>query len=375
MKQAIVNGLLYDVKTGIVNKGMTIVWENGKISNVGPDIEVPADASIIDAAGRYVTPGLIDSFSMIGLKEYGVRWEGDDSNEASGTIHPHLSVIDGINPFDKTFELAREYGVTTSHVTPGPQSVIGGKTAIIKTTGTVIDEMVLDPAHGLSISLGEVPKSAYREKFKTPLTRMRIAYMIRKQLRKAQYDDESEVYADELFQKILNKKASLFIRAHRADDIMTAIRIKREFDIHVVLVHATEAYLVLEDLVNAEIPVIAGPFYNPKSREELINLHPSTSKKIYDANIPFSFISNAIRNLSLEGSLSIREGIPFNKALRALTLEAAQILGISDQVGTLEKGKEADIVLWDGEPLELKTNVYQTIIGGSTVYQRRGASK
>lgn len=375
LKRAIINGSLLDVTNGHTYENMVILWENGKILSVNEDEEVPSDTEVIDAKGNYVTPGLIHSFSHIGLKEHGIRWEGDDSYEASSTIQSHLSVIDGINPYDKTFEIAREYGVTTAHVSPGPQNVIGGKTAIIKTSGSVIDKMIIDAEHGLSVSLGEVPKGTYQDRFKTRLTRMRIAYLIREQLRQAIYNDKSAVYDEELFQRILNKKAPLYIRAHRADDIMTAIRIKKEFDIHVVVVHATEAYQVTNDLVDAEIPVIAGPFYSSKSRNELKNLHPSTSKVINEASIPFSLVSNATRNLTLEGALSVREGVSRNKALRAITFDAAEILGVSEKVGTIEEGKEADIVLWDGKPLEFKTNVLQTIIGGSTVYEREGVSK
>ncbi len=375
LKRAIINGSLYDVTNGHTHENMVILWENGKILSVNENVDVPSDAEIIDAKGNCVTPGLIHSFSHIGLKEHGIRWEGDDSYEESSTIQSQLSVIDGINPYDKTFEIAREYGVTTAHVSPGPQNVIAGKTAIIKTTGSVVDDMVIDSEHGLSVSLGEIPKGAYQDRFKTRLTRMRIAYMIREQLRQAKYNEKSSLYDEELFQRILSKKSPLYIRAHRADDIMTAIRIKKEFDIHVVLVHATEAYQVANDLVDAEIPVIAGPFYNSKSRNELKNLHPSTVRIINEASIPFSLISSAIRNVTLEGALAVREGVSRNKAICAITLDAAKMLGISEKVGTIEEGKDADIVLWDGKPLEFKTNVLQTIIGGTTVYEREGVSE
>ena len=375
MKKAIINGLLYDGTKSEVKEGATIVWEDGIITHVSEDTAPPADAEVIDAKGRFVTPGLIDSFSMTGLKEYGIRWEGDDSNEASGTVQPHLSVVDGINPFDKTFEVARKYGITTSHVAPGPQAVIGGKTAIVKTAGSVADEMVVKRDHGLAVSFGEVPKGAYRDKHKVPLTRMRIAYLLREQLRKATYDKKSEAYQNELLQKVLRKEAPVYIRAHRADDIKTALRIQEEFDIDVVLVHGTEAYKLLDELANRKTKVIAGPFYNPKSRDELKNLHPSTTKKIADAQIPYTLTANAVRNVSLEGALSIREGVSCTNALHTLTLGAAEILGIEKTVGSIEVGKEADLIIWDGQPLELQTNVEQTIIDGSTVYERKGDSQ
>jgi imidazolonepropionase-like amidohydrolase len=375
MKRAIVNCHMVDVNKGDFQENITILWQNNTIIELGKQLNLPADTEVIDGSGCFVTPGLIHSFTNIGLKEYGIRWEGEDSYEASSPVQPHLSVVDGINPYDKAFEVARAYGVTTAHVSPGPENVISGKTAIIQTAGSVVDDMVMKADHGLAVSLGEVPKSAYRQKFKTPLTRMRIAYMIREQLRKAMYDDKSEVYKENIFQRILEKEASLYIRAHRADDIATAVRLKKEFDIHVVLVHATEAYHVTDILAGSGTPVLAGPFYSPKSRDELKNLHPSTSININESGVAFSLISNAARNLTLEGALSVREGIPVNKALKALTIDAAKILGVSDQVGSIEAGKQADFVLWDNKPLEFKTNVVQTIIKGASVYKREGASK
>lgn len=375
MKRAIVNTQLYDGISSELQAGVTIMWEDGVITQIGRDFTLPTDAEVIDAKGRFVTPGLIDSFSMTGLKEYGIRWEGDDSNEASGTIQPHLSVVDGINPFDTTFEFARKYGVTTAHIAPGPQAVIGGKTAIVKTVGNVIDEMVVKRDHGLAVSFGEVPKGAYKDKHKVPLTRMRIAYLLREQLRKATYDSTSEAYQEEILQKVLRKEAPVYIRAHRADDMITALRIQEEFDIDVVLVHGTEAYKLLDELVESSAKVIAGPFYNPKSRDELKNLHPSTTKKIADAHIPYTLTSNAVRNVSLEAALSVREGVSFTNALHSITLGAAEVLGIDKTVGSLEVGKEADLVIWDGQPLEFKTNVTETIIGGSTVYERKEGSR
>ena len=375
VKRAIVNSHVYDVVADTVHENTTILWEDGIIKHVGKDIEIPTDAEIIDGSGCFVTPGFIHSFTQMGLREYGLRWEGDDSHEASDFIQPHLSVIDGINPYDKAFEVARGYGVTTAHVAPGAQNVISGKTAIIKTMGSVVDNMVVEVDHGLAVSLGEVPKGAYQQKFKTRLTRMRMAYIVREQLRKALYDDQSDVYKEEVFKKILAKEAPLYIRAHRSDDIVTAVRLKKEFDINVVIVHATEAYQVMDILADSEIPIVAGPFYSPKSREELKNLHPSTSTKINNAGIDFSLISSAVRNVSLEGALSVREGVSRGKALHAITLGAAKILGISEQVGSIEKGKEADLVVWDNQPLELTTNVVQTIINGSTVYEQEGRFK
>lgn len=370
LKRAIHNCTLYDVHTKTVRDNVTILWENGIIKYVGKNIDIPSDVDMIDGEGKHVTPGLIHSFSFIGLKEYGLRWEGDDSTETSDIVQPHLSVIDGIYPFDKAFSVARAYGVTMAHIAPGPENIISGKTAITKTVGNVVDEMVIQSEQGLAVSFGEIPKRAHQQKFNTRLTRMRIAYTIREHLRKAMYSPDSAIAKEEIFQRILNQEAPLFIRAHRADDIVTAIRLQKEFNIQVVLVHATEAFKITETLKQADLPVIAGPFYSPKSREELKGLHPSTATKLFESNIHYTLISNAVRNLTLEGALSVREGISRIEAIRSITLNAAKILGLSKNYGSIEVGKKADIVLWDSPPLELTTNVFKTIVDGITVYNQ-----
>ncbi|WP_163972122.1 amidohydrolase family protein [Oceanobacillus halotolerans] len=375
MKQAIINSNMFDVKTGTIKDNMTILWEGNTIKEVGENINLSSDVNIIDGAGSFITPGLINGATLLGLKEYGVRWEGDDTFEASGTEQPSLSVIDGIYPFDKGFSKARSAGITTVHVLPGPENVISGITSVIKTTGSVIDEMVVNAQHGLSISLGEVPKQAFSKKFKQPLTRMRIASIIRDRLRKVLYKEKLEGIEDRIVSDILEKKAPMYIRAHRLDDILTAVRLKEEFDINVTLVHATEAHLATDTLIKAEIPVLVGPYYASRLREEIESLHPSHASILKEAGLSFALTTHTIRNLPLEGSLSVREGLSSSDALYALTLGPAKILGISESLGSIEPGKQADIVIWNGEPLELKSNVTQTIISGETVYKREDQSK
>lgn len=367
--KAIHNCTLYDVRSKSILENITILWKNGIIFDVCENKQVPEDTEVIDGEGLFVTPGLIHTFSQVGLREYGLRWAGDDSSETSEFIQPNLSVVDGINPFDEAFNVARKFGVTIAHVAPGPENVISGKTAIIKTDGTIVDEMIIDSEHGLSVSFGEIPKRSYNAKHKTRLTRMRIAQTIRDYIRKALYDGEN-CEAKSIFKKIIEKKVPLYIRAHRSDDIATAIRLKKEFNIDIVIVHGTESFKLVEQLNSANIPVIAGPFYSPKSREELKHLHPSTGKKLHEGNVKYTLMSQAIRNVSLEGALSVREGLDVLTALRSLTLDAAEILGIDEKYGSIEIGKVANIVLWDNPPLELTTNVKETISHGVTVYKR-----
>lgn len=361
---------MVDVVTGVIKENTTILWENDVIKEIGQQLELGIDVDIIDGTGCFVTPGLINGYTHLGLKEVGVRWEGNDSYEASGLIQPHLSVIDGIYPFDKGFELARSSGVTTVHVLPGPENVISGMTAIIKTHGFIIDEMIVEGQHGLSISLGDLPKQAYYSSTKKSLTRMGIASLIREQFRKYLYKDDIEDATRIVMKNVFEKQMPVYVCAHRSDDILTAIRLKEEFKINIVIVHATEAYQVTEALRKSNISIFAGPFYKSKTREELKHLHPSTVVKLNKSNLSYALVTPSVRNLSLEGALAEREGLSNMEALYALTLGAAKILGISHQVGTIEEGKKADLVLWNGDPLELRTSVKETICCGLTVYHQ-----
>jgi imidazolonepropionase-like amidohydrolase len=381
MEKAIINSHVYDSKSRSFQPDTTVLWKDGVILEVGQHLEIPADADIIDGKGSYVTPGLIDTFTQLGLRESGVRWEGDDSHEVADSNQGLLSVIDGIYPFDQGFEEARANGVTTVHVAPGPENVISGQTAIIKTKGNVIDEMVVQARYGLAVSFGEIPKRLRREAFQSPLTRMGVAALLREQLRNVQFstdrNDEDERKA--LLHKVLQREAPLFVRAHRADDIMTALRFKEEFSIQLILVHATEANQVADKIAHAEVPVFAGPFFQDRSRYELKRLDPTTSVRLHQAGVPFSLITDhptsAIRNLGLEIVLAIRAGMEKSDAIHSMTLGAANLLGIDSRVGSLEAGKEADIVMWDDEPFELLTRVSRTFIRGEEVFTKGGEGK
>jgi imidazolonepropionase-like amidohydrolase len=381
MKKAIINSHVYDSKLGSFQPDTTILWQDGVILEVGQHLEVPSDAEIIDGKGCFVTPGLIDTFTQLGLRESGVRWEGDDSHEVADSNQVLLSVIDGIYPFDQGFEEARANGVTTVHVAPGPENVISGQTAIIKTKGNVIDDMVVQARYGLAVSFGEIPKRLRREAFQSPLTRMGVAALLREQLRNIQFskDRNEEDERNALLHKVLQKEAPLFVRAHRADDIMTALRFKEEFSIELVLVHATEANQIVDKIAESKVPVFAGPFFQDRSRYELKRLDPSTSMHLHQAGVPFSLITDhptsAIRNIGLEVVLAIREGMEKSDAIHSLTLGAAKLLGIDSKLGSIETGKEADIVVWDDEPFELLTRVNRTFIHGEEVFTKGGEGK
>src|SRR5690625_3151196 len=312
MKRAIVNCHMVDVKRKIIKPNMTIVWENSKISKIGQQVDVHDCSDVIDAVGNFVTPGLINGYSHLGLKEMGVRWEGNDVHEASGLVQPSLSVTDGIYPFDKGFEIARSTGITTANICTRPENIIGGLTSIIKTYGRVIDEMIISKDQGLSVSLGDIPKQAYFNQTKKALTRMGIASNIRKKFKSALYNSNEGCLNEEerIFKSVLKREMPLYICAHRADDILRAVWLTKAFNIKTVRIGATEAMEVLGELDDENISVLIGPFYKSKTRGELKKLSPINAVKLGDANIEFGIVTPNIRNLPLEGSLSERAGLP-----------------------------------------------------------------
>lgn len=374
MKRAIINAKLYDVRRLKVQENKTIIWEDSVIKSVNDDVNLPNDVEVIDAKGCSVTPGLISSYTYLGLKEQGIGWEGNDSFEASGTNQVNLRAIDGIYPFDRAFNSARSEGITTAHVFPGPEHIIAGMTTIIKPYGNSIRHMAVQNVHGLAISLGEIPKRANIDKSNEPKTRMGIASLIREQFRKAKYRIHEDEYAYEILSKALSRKIPVYIQAHRSDDIATAIRLTKEFNLNTILVHATEAEPVIKLLEKAQIPILAGPFYTLKLNYEKKNVHPSTITYLNDINVPLGLINPLAKALTIEGALAIREGISAMDALYFLTLGSANILGLADKIGSIEPNKQADIVIWNGPPLELTSSINKTIINGHTVYKQEDDS-
>lgn len=371
MKRAIVNGMLFHPEKQAFESGWALLWQDQHIVDILRKEDVPADVMKIDAQGACITAGLIDTCTQLGLKEAGIRWEGDDVSEISQPVQEDLQVIDGIYPFDPGFAEARANGVTTVHVVPGPDTVIGGKSAIIRTNGTVMDEMIIQATHTYCVSLGERPKRTNRERFQAPFTRMKIAAFIREKLLKAKYEEQ---YGS-LWHAILAKEVPLYIRANRADDMMTAVRLQQEFEINIVLVHATEAEIVLDRLPKENFTICLGPQFLDRARYELKNLSTKTAIKLFEANLPFVMTTDhptsTIRNIGLEGLLAIREGLPYEQAILALTKGPAELLGLK-AMGTLEQGKQADFVLWDGLPFAPTTSVKATYMAGEMVYEKGG---
>lgn len=341
---------------------------------------------IIDAKGAVITPGLIDAHCHVGMFEDSLGFEGDDGNEDSDPILPHIRAIDAINPFDRGFADARGAGVTTIVTGPGSANPIGGTFAAVKTYGICIDDMVLKNPAAMKFALGENPKAVYHSKNQTPITRMGTMALIREVLFKAkEYADQlAEYEADteendkpdfdikyDALLPVLEKKIPVKIHAHRADDICTAIRIAKEFDLDVTIEHCTDGEAVLPVLVREKMPIMLGPTLSDRSKPELRNLSFSSYKALSDAGLDVAIITDhpeiTIENLPLCAAMAVKNGMDKDKALAAITSVAAKNCRIDDRVGTLEVGKDADIAMFTANPVEFDSRNIMTIIDGKIV--------
>ncbi len=355
--------------------------QNKKITAVGDMTDAPPDdPNIIDAEGRLVTPGLIDAHSHLGMWEDGLSFEGDDGNEDTEPITPHLRAIDGINPLDRAFSEAFEAGVTAVVTGPGSANPIGGSLAAVKTRGKRIDDMIIKSPVGMKIALGENPKSTYNEKSRMPVTRMATASLIREALREAadyktalekyEADPENEDKPDydiksEALLPVLKKEIPLHAHAHRADDIFTAIRIAGEFDLDLVLVHCTEGHLIADELRAEGFPVLSGPILTDRSKPELKNQTEAAPGILSRAGVSVSIITDHPETpekfLPLCAAIAAKYGMDKETALRAVTINPAEACEIADRVGSIEPGKDGDIVIWDGDPLSIEGKPYKVI--------------
>jgi imidazolonepropionase-like amidohydrolase len=376
-----------------------ILINEGKILEVGDDCNSIAhdsvkDAEIIDAKGKYVLPGFIDAHCHIGLWEDSVGFEGDDGNEMTDPITPNLRAIDGVYYSDKAFSEARESGVTTVVTGPGSANVIGGQFAALKTYGRRIEEMILKEPVAMKVAFGENPKTVYNERKQAPMTRMATAALLRDTLIRAkEYKEQLEEYYKghdrdkenkdkpeydgklEALIKVLKKEIPLKAHAHRADDILTAIRIAKEFDLNLTIEHCTEGHLIKDILVEEGVTAIVGPMLTDRSKIELRNQSLKNPGELAKAGVKVAIMTDhpcvPVQYLVLCAAMAVREGMSSEDALKAITINAAEIVGIDDRVGSLETGKDADIIIFEGHPLELMSRVVTTIINGKVVYQRQ----
>lgn len=381
---AICNGKIYPIEGQIIENGMILI-DDGKIIKMGKEIEIPAKASVIDAKGKCVFPGFIDAHSHIGLFEEGIGEPGEDGNEWSDPITPQLRAQDAINPGDKAFDDAIKGGITCAFTGPGSANVIGGQSVAIKTSGKIIDKMIVKAPAGLKIAFGENPKRVYGNQKKMPTTRMANAALLRETLVKAQNykarlreakKESKFIERDlklEILQDVLDKKIPLRAHAHRADDIMTALRIAKEFDVNIVIEHCTEGHLVADELAETGVWAVVGPSLTTRSKVELWERTFKTPKILTDKGIKVAIMTDhpviPIQYLPLCAALAAKEGMKEEDALASITINAAEIIGIDDRVGSLREGKDADLVIWDGHPFDIKSRPLYTIINGKVVYK------
>lgn len=383
---AVINARLETVANGIIEHGQMLV-ENGKITAIGTNLEIPSHAKIIDAGGRTVTPGIIEAHAHIGISEQGLGWEGNDTNEATSPLTPWCSALDGINMQDSSFEQFRQAGITTVNVPPGSANIIGGTSVALKCKPTyIVDEAVLAESTGMKAALGENPKRAFGGRGRSPSTRMGNAAVLREALLKAkQYlekleraesDKDKPAYdkQSEALLPVLKGEIPLRIHCHRADDIVTAVRISREFGIKFTLEHVTDGYLLVDFLKQAGASCAVGPTLKYGSKVENKDRDFRTAVYFARNGVKFCLTTDhpvvAGQYLLLTAGIAVSWGMEREAALRSITLGAAEHVGVADRVGSLEVGKDADFVIWSGDPLDYTTFADITVIDGEVVYER-----
>lgn len=382
----IINGTVHTMDGLTIPNGFVAV-SGDKIAKIGPMEECPDhwEGETLDACNGHIMPGFIDAHCHLGMFGDAVGFEGDDGNEATDPCTPHLRAIDAINPLDRCFQEARAAGVTTVLTGPGSANPISGQFAAIKTTGKWVDAMVVQAPVAMKLALGENPKCVYNERHETPVTRMATAAIIRENLRKAQEygeklekaeQDEDEEKPDydaklEALLPVVRGELPVHIHAHRADDIATGVRIAKEFGLKCVIVHGTEGHLIPELLEQEGIPVITGPCLGDRSKPELSNMTIETPAVLTLHGVKTAICTDhpevPIQYLPLCAGIAVKGGMLPEAALAAITINPAQIAGIDHRVGSLTPGKDADIVVTTGHPINLLSRVRAVFISGVRV--------
>lgn len=389
----LVNARLYtmDNETGIIPNGYILLQE-GRIAGLGEMSSLPsggyADEPRLDLLGKSVIPGMIDAHCHVGMWEDGLGFEGDDGNEDTDPAWPQLRAIDAVNPLDRCFAEALSAGVTCVVTGPGSANPIGGQLAALKTSGKRIERMLLKAPLAMKMALGENPKTVYHGKNVSPVTRMGTASIIREQLFKAvryardieralcdEEQDEPDYDArHEALLPVIRGELPVHFHAHRADDIYTAMRIAKEFSLRYVVVHGTEAHLIADELAAGNVPVLCGPALCDRSKPELRGLSFATPGILSAKGLRVAIITDhpvtPLHYLPLCAALAAREGMDRMEALRAVTINPAVLCGIDDRVGSLAPGKDADLAVFDGEPLGFYSTCTDVFVNGERVAGR-----
>lgn len=378
------NAGIFTACSDFIKNGYVLI-KDGRIIDVGPMAFCPKDDEKYDLSGLTIYPGFIDAHCHLGMWEDGLSFEGDDGNEDTDPATPHLRALDAINPADYSFKEALEAGVTAVVTGPGSANPVAGQMVAIKTYGKRVDDMVIKAPMAMKFALGENPKNTYHSKDETPSTRMATAAIIREQLKKAQRyqrdilaaeedeeTDEPEIdVKSEALAEVVEGNIQSHFHAHRSDDIFTAIRLAKEFDLDLVLVHCTEGYLNAEKLAEEKARAIVGPLICTRTKPELSNERDENAAILKKAGVEVAICTDhpevPIQYLPLSAGIAVRAGMDHDDAVRAITSVPAKILGLSDKIGSIAPGTDADIVAFKGDPLSVYETPLWVIAGGKIV--------
>ena len=364
--------------------GGDVLMDGGKVVATGTNLSAPG-AKVIDAHGAYATPGFVDPHTHIGLWADGERDDTGDGNEATDPVTPQLRALDAVDPVDPCFAEACRAGVTSVAAGPGSANVLGGQFLAMKTHGKSLKTMLIKEPLAMKAAFGENPKHVYGSNGKRPGTRMGTAAVLREAFYEAREYMEKRAGKDadkrpafnlknEALAMVLRRELLLKMHAHRADDILTAIRLVKEFDLRASVEHCTEGHLIADELREAGVGVILGPLLCDRSKPELKRLSMKAPAILHRAGVKFALMTDhgviPEQYLPVEAGLCVREGLPEMEAMRAITINAAEVIGLSERIGSLAPGKDADVVLFDGHPLETRTRASLVIVDGEIVYER-----
>jgi imidazolonepropionase-like amidohydrolase len=391
---AITGGRVVPIEGDPVDGG-TVLLRDGKIAAVeGPGFTVPDGVDVVDATGKWVLPGFIDAHAHAGVSEEAEGWAGQDTNERTSPVTAQVRALDAINPADLGFRDAITGGILAVNVNPGSANPIGGQTAAIKCWGRTVDEMVLREPAGLKSALGENPKRVYGDRKETPSTRLGTAAVIRSAFVEAlNYQAKLDAAAAaavaapgsaaaapvgrdlklEALCRVLRREIPWRQHCHRADDIATAMRMAREFGYDLVIDHGTEAHLLADQIAAASIPVIIGPLFTSRSKVELRNRSLANPGRLAAAGVTIAITTDhpvvPIHFLIHQATLAVKEGLDPVTALRAVTINPARIIGCDDRIGSLTAGKDADVVIWSGDPLDVMSRAERAYVDGREIYR------
>ncbi len=374
------NGLLYTMESEQPFYGDLLI-KNGKIEEIAPSISKTDAMEVLDAEHLFVFPGFIDAHSHIGISEEKETGIGDECNENTLPATPFLRAIDSIHPFDSAFHNALASGVTGAMIGPGSSNPIGGQFAFLKTHGRCVDDMVVLAPSAIKIAFGENPMTTYGTNGNIPSTRMGIAGLIREELFNArQYladtkkNSGQKNFRLECYRELFEKKIPLKAHVHRTDDICTAIRIAKEFDLDLTLDHCTEGHLIAEEIAESGFPAIVGPSMAARSKREVSRSDFNTAGILKNNGILVALTTDhpvcRLQYLPLCAALAVKEGMTEYDALRAITLDAARICRVDHRLGSLSVGKDADLCLWNGNPLDVQSSVVTALINGEVVWKK-----